>query len=193
MTCFDTSLSKKVVNVSFPLPGRTLYHGSTVEVVAVDVTLGAPRKDFGRGFYTTTHLSQAERFAQIKARRERLAAGYVSVFRMPDVEGLAIESFDRPDAAWFDFVLANRGFPQWTGLDSTRACDVVTGPVANDAVGLVLNQFIAGAFGEPGSSEAKATAVRLLEAQRLRDQVFFATPEAAARLELVEAYRVPVD
>jgi hypothetical protein len=37
---------------------QTLYHGSYTVVQKPDVTLGAPRKDFGQGFYTTTSKRQ---------------------------------------------------------------------------------------------------------------------------------------
>jgi hypothetical protein len=179
--------------VSYPQLASPLYHGSTVPVERVDVTKGAVKKDFGRGFYTTADVDQAERFARLKARREGLAEGHVSVFRLADLEGLAVQRFLRSDADWFDFVLQNRGYARWVGSGPRVVWDIVIGPVANDAVGLVLNQFVAGVYGDPGSREAKDTAIRLLLAQKLHGQVLFATVRSAARLERMEAYRVRVE
>jgi len=67
-----------------------LFHGSTVEVRKVDLAQGEADKDFGRGFYATSDKGQAEKFAVIKARRERAAAGRVSVFSLSDAKGLRI-------------------------------------------------------------------------------------------------------
>ena len=41
-----------------------LYHGSTNVVSAIDLSMSAPQKDFGCGFYTTTDKIQAEKAAQ---------------------------------------------------------------------------------------------------------------------------------
>ena len=173
--------------------GDLLYHGSADRVETVDLARGAPNKDFGAGFYTTTELGQAEAFARLKAKRMHAGAGWVSVFRLGETQGLRVREFARSDAEWFDFVLANRNFGQPSLVAPTETWDIVSGPVANDAVGLVLNQYVAGAFGDPRSPEAKSTAIRLLLSQRLHDQVFFGTPEAVAALELVEVRHVRVD
>jgi len=174
------------------LPGSRLYHGSIARVEQVDVGMGALNKDFGRGFYTTSARAQAERFAQVKARRAGLASACVSVFAVGDLSGLAVQRFERPDEPWFNFVLRNRGFSWLAPSVGSQRWDIVTGPVANDAVGLVLNQFVAGVFGPPETAEAKATAIRLLLTQRLHDQVFFATAAAAGRLVFQEAFDVRV-
>jgi hypothetical protein len=162
-------------------------------VTSVDVTLGATRKDFGRGFYTTSDQAQAEAFAKLKARREGLPSGWVSAFSLADVSDLEVLRFAGPGEPWFDFVLWNRGFGQFASTEPSRRLDIVIGPVADDSVGLVLNQFVAGVYGAPLDPEAKATAIRLLLAQRLHGQVFFATPVAAARLSFLEAHSVRVD
>lgn len=38
-----------------------LYHGSNLEISQIDLTKGNPNKDFGRGFYLTDDICQAER------------------------------------------------------------------------------------------------------------------------------------
>lgn len=44
-----------------------VYHGSTKEIVAPDVSYSKDNLDFGKGFYVTTIKSQAERWAARKA------------------------------------------------------------------------------------------------------------------------------
>ena len=35
-----------------------LYHGSTVEIKEIDLSLSKPNKDFGKGFYLLTIISR---------------------------------------------------------------------------------------------------------------------------------------
>ena len=41
-----------------------LYHGSTVEIQEVDLSLSKPNKDFGKGFYLSDNYEQAYRTLQ---------------------------------------------------------------------------------------------------------------------------------
>ncbi|MBR0457619.1 MAG: DUF3990 domain-containing protein, partial [Victivallales bacterium] len=61
-----------------------LYHGSSVEVRNPKIMTSARIGDFGRGFYTTTNLKQARRWAQIRALQTELSEGVVTVFDAPD-------------------------------------------------------------------------------------------------------------
>lgn len=47
-----------------------LYHGSTISVRKPNVKRGRVAADFGQGFYLTTSLEQAHRWALLKQRRE---------------------------------------------------------------------------------------------------------------------------
>jgi len=182
--------------VNFPELNKQLYHGSNVSFSAIDLSKSTQKKDFGRGFYTTTDKKQAEKFALLKAKRAHSNKGYIEVFSINDFKNLLIKKFDFADEEWFDFVLYNRGFGKFTGNLTTAGLnefDIVIGPVANDAVGLVLNQFIAGIFGDPVYTEAKATAIRLLLTQKLHNQVFFGSEKAVSRLSFLEVYDVCID
>lgn len=170
-----------------------LYHGSSVPVSKKDLSQSALRKDFGQGFYTTNDKGQAEKFARLKANREHQAKGYVSVFRFQGVGELSIKKFTMADRDWFDFVLCNRGFAALASSEQDQVFDVVIGPVANDAVGLVLNQFIVGTYGDSLTAEAKETAIRLLLTQKLQNQVFFSDEIAISHLAFIEAYDVSAD
>ena len=64
--------------------------------------------DFGTGFYTTTSLQQAERWARIKMRRENKPVGYVSVyeFDFDAAEARAvIHRYQNADMEWLQFVI----------------------------------------------------------------------------------------
>jgi len=150
----------------------------------------APKKDFGSGFYTTNDKTQAEKFARMKAKRDKQEKGYVEVFFLENAEGLNIKKFTSSDEEWFDFVLCNRGYSSLVTKESKNEFDIVIGPVANDAVGFVLNQFTLGVYGDPTTVEAKETAIRLLLTQKLHNQVFFGTENAVSRLEFSEVYDV---
>jgi len=115
------------------------------------------------------------------------------VFKFKSDANLVIERFESADSAWFEFVLSNRGLAKETVLPKQAHADIIIGPVANDAVGIVLNQFIIGTYGDPSSWEAKNTAIRLLQTQNLHNQVFFGTVRAIECLGFMEAYHVAVD
>ena len=61
-----------------------LYHGSTVPVEKPEIRISESFLDFGTGFYTTTSLQQAERWARIKTRRENKPVGYVLILMRPN-------------------------------------------------------------------------------------------------------------
>jgi hypothetical protein len=86
-----------------------------------------------------------------------------------------------------------RGFAHYTKPETSSTFDIVIGPVANDAVGVVLNNFIDGVYGEQTAPEAKETAIRLLLTQKLHNQVFFGTQQVVDRLTVVEKTDVYFD
>jgi hypothetical protein len=164
-----------------------LYHGSFTEVSKVELLKCAPKKDFGTGFYTTISKTQAEKFAIIKSAREKKNCGFVSVFEFCGNLDLEIKKFDSANIEWLNFILENRGFAANT---SKNEYDIVIGAVADDSVGLVLNQLVIGTYGDPNSAEAKETAIRLLDTEKLYNQVLFGTQKAVSSLKFKEAYRV---
>jgi hypothetical protein len=184
------------------LPESLLYHGSAVEVQSVDLAKSAPKKDFGEGFYTTSRRQQAEKFAILKARRLGLSYGAVSVFSYKEKSGLDILRFESANLEWLDFILLNRGFtkadnpnithaePASRKINNAHKHDIVIGPVANDAVGVVLNQLVIGTYGDPFTAEARLTAIRLLESENLYDQVFFGSQKSVLCLDFKEAFVV---
>ena len=105
-----------------------LYHGSTVIVEKPEIRQSEFCLDFGIGFYTTTSLKQAKRWAQIKMRRENKDLGYVSIYEF-DLEAAEksslITRFENADLSWLNFVVNNRG-----GKPSCVKSDMHIGPVS---------------------------------------------------------------
>ena len=77
-----------------------LYHGSTVIVDEPRIINRDFSLDFGAGFYTTSSLEQAERWARIKMKRGKENTGYVSSYDFDIDEAhklLAIKRFETAD------------------------------------------------------------------------------------------------
>lgn len=90
----------------------TLYHGTNLEIQSIDLALCHPYKDFGKGFYTTEILEQAQRMAK------RVAGIYggmsiVNIYEVMDdfLENSELNVLDFgniPSEKWAVFVMNNR-------------------------------------------------------------------------------------
>ena len=152
-----------------------LYHGSHIKVKNPKIITSSRMGDFGRGFYTTSSLEQARRWAQIRAKQEELSAGIVTVFEVPDNlfehPELRMKIFEIADEEWLDFVLANR-----KDVNFDHEFDIVSGPVADDRVYVCLNML------EDGLAD-RATVIKKLKAYVLADQILFHTAKSLLFLE----------
>ena len=107
----------------------TLYHGSYAVIQKPDLSFARETTDFGKGFYTTTIESQAEKWAARYKRRQD--SGIVSIYQMDENElrkNVSVLEFDTYSAEWLDFIIQCRqGQPagNW---------DLVIGGIANDDV-----------------------------------------------------------
>ena len=160
-----------------------LYHGSHIEVKNPKILTSSRVGDFGRGFYTTSSLEQARRWAQIRAMQENQSSGVVTVFDLPDHlfthPELQIKNFETADEIWLDFVLANR-----KNVDFDHEFDIVRGPVANDRVYVCLNML------EDGLAD-RETVIKKLKAYVLADQILFHTAKSLLFLEYASTEEVP--
>lgn len=110
----------------------TFYHGSYTEVNTPLANAGRRNLDFGRGFYVTNLLEQAEKWAVIVgARHNDDDWGIVNEYEFDEtvLAQYNILSFPAYDISWLDFVVANRH-----GEDAAKGYDAVEGGVANDQV-----------------------------------------------------------
>ena len=157
-----------------------LYHGSTVAVRKPSLRPGRPNADFGKGFYTTSNLEQAVRWAHIKQEREEAERAVVSIYEFDESllenPDLIIRQFTGADEPWLYFVTdCRKSLP--------HDFDLVQGPVANDKVFTTVNLFESGVL----SAEA---AILQLKAYKTYDQLSFHTDRVIKTLNFVESIEV---
>jgi len=145
-----------------------LYHGSNVEVKE-PVLLKVQRElDFGKGFYTTSDMEQAARWAERTAKRRGESNAFVTVYEVneDELKNIRLLSFDLPNVEWLNFVVKNR-----KGEYIAGNWDIISGPVADDQTAQVIDLYLEGAYDEE-------EAIRRFLTQRLKDQYAFKTNEA---------------
>jgi hypothetical protein len=116
-----------------------LYHGSNARITEIDLSKARPFKDFGRGFYLTELLEQAERMAARVADRfggSPCVSSFVVDDRFLDDTSLRVMEFDGHTKEWALFVMNNRD-RNFTDIESKlyngdNKYDIVIGAVAND-------------------------------------------------------------
>ncbi|MCL2199240.1 MAG: DUF3990 domain-containing protein [Defluviitaleaceae bacterium] len=164
----------------------TVYHGSTILFDKIDVGMGKPYKDFGRGFYVTenpTHARQlAERNKRIERERyNRKADAYLYTYEF-DVSLLKakfkVKEFTQADIEWMKFVLDNR-----KAKERVHDYSVIIGPTADDDTSLVLKAYFDGLYGDINSDPAIETALKLIEADKLPPQIYFSDNDSAELLK----------
>lgn len=174
-------------------PRVTVYHGSTTLFTLIDTSKGKPYKDFGRGFYLSRNMMHAKTLAlrnqKFDSKREgRSVSAYLYTYELDLMAArsvCSIKEFESADLHWLDFILSNRRV-----RDRTHNYDIVLGPTADDDTSLVLKAYFDGIYGEVGSLSAKETALRLLEADNLPPQIYFATNSATKFLTQIGGAKV---
>ena len=157
-----------------------LYHGSTVTVRKPSLRPGRSNADFGKGFYTTSNIDQAIRWAHIRRERKGEGRAVVSVYEFDETliedDNLRIRRFTGADEPWLYFVTDCR-------KSRKHDYDMVQGPVANDKVFTTVNLFESGVL----SAEA---AILQLKAYNTYDQLSFHTKRVVDTLRFVESFEV---
>ena len=153
-----------------------LYHGSTVVVRTPSISRGRKTTDFGKGFYTTTSLEQAVRWAKKRRDRNHAARAVVSVYdfdeRLLDDTELDVMRYNGATAEWLNFVVANRRNAM------THQHDLVMGPVANDSLYATITMY------EKGDLSVEAAVVQL-KTHVLFDQLSFHSKESLKHLHFI--------
>lgn len=144
-----------------------LYHGSNVVVNKPRIIASDRKLDFGTGFYLTSSLEQAQRWAELTTIRRNSGSKIVSVFEYKEESDiiLKIKRFEKADKDWLVYVSNNRR------LLNTDEYDIVIGPVANDKTSPVISLFFAGLY------DVEETIKRLMP-QKLKDQYAFKSQKA---------------
>lgn len=115
-----------------------LYHGSNVAIEAIDLSLSKPYKDFGRAFYLSSDLQQANEMAQAKCIQFG-GEPHVTTFEIDETQMLKLDylRFEEYTPQWARFVYDNRD----ENKDYTHPHDIVFGPIADDYIGLQMRKF----------------------------------------------------
>ena len=153
-----------------------LYHGSNIEVRQPRLFNLQRPTDFGSGFYLTSDLEQATRWANRVTKRRKDGIPVVSAFDVDSVkwDHLKIRSFQM-DEDWLEYVFDNRHLKS-----IENDWDVVFGPVADDQTMTTLGLYLSGRI--------KAyMAIEMLLPQKLKDQYCFKTEAALSCLQFMEA------
>jgi hypothetical protein len=121
-----------------------IYHGGYEEIVKIDLSKAEYNKDFGRGFYTTKILKQAEAWARRKGRPHG-TPGFVSEFlfnenAFDDINFKTLK-FSEYTEEWFDFIISNRNRATQSPVHDY---DIVEGPVADDDVFARIDDYLEG-------------------------------------------------
>lgn len=151
-----------------------LYRGSNVVVKDPRIINSNRNLDFGVGFYLTSDLSQAEKWARAVVERRGEGLPIVSVFDYKKDEALKLLKFDKPNVKWLKFVSDNR-----KNVFIKKQYNIIVGPVANDNTMPVINLYLSGQYDEK-------EALRRLLPQNLKDQYVFKSENALKCLKFVE-------
>lgn len=157
----------------------TLYHGTNVDFDVIDLSKSKNFRDFGRGFYLTTSLEQAEEWAYKTHRRTKSGTKLVLKYTIlhKDLESLYKMDLTGQESLWLTIVSANRNLGGIQHFGVTR--DVVIGNVADgsdllDTVDRYNNGII-------NASQA----YKLLKPTKYTDQYSFHTQHAIQFLKKV--------
>ncbi|MDR3309372.1 MAG: DUF3990 domain-containing protein [Tannerella sp.] len=158
-----------------------VYHGTTTQIGQPDLSKCRQRTDFGKGFYTTTSLGQARKWAVLRRNRLFEKSAYVVEYEIDDAllssNDFRVLHFDGANEEWLKFVFNNR-----RGI-KTEQYDLVMGPVANDSLYATLLLY------EQGVLSVEAT-IAQLKTHTLFNQLSFHTDKALQELKFIKIIKV---
>jgi len=158
-----------------------LYHGSNQEFDNVDLSKSKDRRDFGKGFYTTTIKEQALQWGYNIFNRFGGEGIFLYEFEYLPAADMISKQFNEISDEWFDFILSNRNLG---GIQHNF--DYIQGPVANDKIYLTITGFLDGLY-------TREEAMQRLRYNKTNDQVSLHTEKAVASLRLQERRKTSCD
>ena len=154
-----------------------LYHGSNQSFAEVDLSKSKDKRDFGRGFYTTTLHGQAEDWARALFDRYKGDGVFVYEMELKLSTDLLVKIYEGLSEEWLLMVQRNRTLG---GIQHNF--DIVHGPVANDRTARTIALYVAGII---NADEA----IKRLRSNKLNNQVSLHTPIALSCLMLLGRIR----
>lgn len=154
-----------------------VYHGSIDIVKKPDVEHSYRPLDFGKGFYVTTNMEQAIRWAKRKLDLMRAKKAYINIYEMSEIDaGLNAKAFPDDLIEWVDFVCKCRD-----GGIEYKQYDIIKGKVANDKVFRVVDLYYEGIWD-------KERALKEIKAYPNYDQIAFISQRAIDKLLKYQSY-----
>lgn len=144
----------------------TLFHGTNTRFENIDLSKSKDKRDFGKGFYTTTFYEQAEKWAKNQNVRYGGDGSFVKEYEYSEDNTLNIKVFPEMNAEWLEFVKKCR-----TEGGTPHNYDIIRGPVANDNTMRTIALYISGIY----TTEQAIEQLRFL---KVNDQVSFHTEKA---------------
>lgn len=157
-----------------------LFHGSNVVVDNISFDLCKPYKDFGKAFYLTADLAQAQIIAD---SRVSIYGGepVVNEYEFDETRlldgSLDYKSFDSYDEEWAQFIFQHRDEKQ--NPPYMHNYDVVYGPIADDRVGMQIRNY------REGYIELEEMLRRLKYMKGITFQYAFCTTSALSYLKKI--------
>lgn len=154
-----------------------VYHGSDCIVKNPALSYGREDADFGIGFYVTTDLEMAEKWA---ARRRN---SIINVYRMnPDhLNGLEFEL----NKGWLDFVVQNRSGHKRVEMNLTDI-DYIKGATADDRLFAVVEQY-------EGDLLDADTAIKAMNAMKIGEQLALISEAGIRELKFTHSYMLSTE
>ena len=143
-----------------------LFHGTNIKFETIDLTKSKDKRDFGKGFYTTTFLEQAEKWAKNQFIRYGGEGSFVKEYEYAEDKSLNIKIFPEMNAEWLEFVKTCR-----TEGKTPNNYDIIRGPVANDNTMRTIALYISGIY-------TTEQAIEQLKFFKVNDQLSFHTEKA---------------
>ncbi len=175
-----------------------LYHGSYIEIPFIDLKKCSNGLDFGKGFYVTSSFKQALKYipSAVKKNIRRgilpndfdIKNARVSIYKLHLKDDLLVHYFEEANIDWLHYVASNRNnmlFEKFKA--SLESIDIIGGKIANDNTALVLNAYVNGDYGLPGTERTDKFTIESLLPNKLENQFCFKTLKAINALEFVES------
>ena len=151
-----------------------LYHGTNSKFETIDLSKSKDKRDFGKGFYTTTIFEQAEKWAKNQVIRYGGDGSFVKKYEFTENENLKIKVFPEMNKDWLEFVKKCR-----TEGGTPHDYDVIKGPVANDNTMRTIALYISGIY-------TTEQAIEQLKFFKVNNQVSFHTEKVLSYLKWID-------
>jgi len=158
-----------------------VYHGSYLAIENIDFSFCRKKRDFGKGFYVTKIVSQAEYWA-IRKGEDHDTEGVVTEFEFDELffedKDLKVLRFEGYTEDWLDFITLNR-----TNKSEQQAhdYDIIEGPVADDDIATRVYDYIK-------KKISKKQFLSELIRKKPTHQICFCTVQSLQALEMEKGY-----